>query len=162
MLNTTARASASRLVLRYSLPWLLVLFVASTALTLCALASLLFNLRRLGPDILETFSSFTRDNPYVVSSASSQQAAPLFFARSVDAGHGGGSRPAGSNLDGVKRARLLRDVKVILADVAADEPVGHIALTTAMPARYTDRDGGNSNGLRGDAVAVLRKGRLYD
>ncbi|KAK5058518.1 hypothetical protein LTR84_010781 [Exophiala bonariae] len=156
MVNTTAQASTSRLVLRYNLPWLLILFVASTVLTLCALASLFFNLRRTGPDILESFSSFTRDNPYMVA-AEGQHSGPLLGVR----GGPGATKTAGSNLDGVERARLLRDVTVILADVAVDEPVGHIALTTALPAGFAD-EGAGTGAARNDAVALLRKGRLYD
>jgi hypothetical protein len=150
MVNTTAQASRALLVLRYDLPWLFILFVASAALTLCALASLFFNLRRLGPDILESFSSLTRDNPYILATrtgATTQEA--LSFG-------GGGGGASGSSLDGVERARLLKDVKVILADVAVDDPVGHIALTTVLPA---SSDGGDD---RDAAVALLRKGRLYD
>jgi len=143
MVNTTAQASVSSLVLRYDLPWLFILFIASATLTLCALASLLFNLRRQGPDILESFSSFTRDNPFVTktmaAAAAAQRPTPLPILT------GGG----GSSLDGVERARLLRDVKVVLADVAVDEPVGHIALTTAMPGEA-------------DGVGFLRNGRVYD
>jgi hypothetical protein len=56
------------------------------------------------PDVLGYVSSMTRDNPYVKIP------------------------PGATGIDGAARARLLRDVRVQLADVHTHDETGHIAL----------------------------------
>lgn len=60
-----------------------------------------------GPRILGYVSTMTRDNSY------------------VDLPSGG------CTLDGLERARLLKDMRVRLQDVAPEDGVGHIALSSA-------------------------------
>ena len=55
-------------------------------------------------------------------------------------------QPRGSYLDGSERARLVRNVRVKLGDVAQDEEVGHIAIGTVGE----------------KPIARLQSSRLYD
>ena len=107
-LNTSGTMTRPQTVFICHKGWLAVLFIASGAMLLCGMASAILNILRQGPDILDNFSSHTRDNPSVAGKV------PL----------------GGSNLDGMDRAIYLRNVKVRLGDVATEEHVGHIAIGT--------------------------------
>ena len=104
--------------------WLAIQLLSSLTMTLCGIISAIFTIMRRGPDILSSFSSLTRDN--------------VFMAKSVPDG--------GSDVDGNRRARYLRNVKVMLGDVAPDRDIGHIALGTVETQK----------------IGPLRRGRLYD
>lgn len=87
------------------------------ALTLCAIASLLSILafaslglrtRILAPDVFGYASTVLRDNKYAMNDPK-----------------------APSHLDGIDATRKMRDVYVMLGDVAKDQVVGHIAFATA-------------------------------
>ncbi|ODH47455.1 hypothetical protein GX48_06430 [Paracoccidioides brasiliensis] len=107
-------------VYRYSRAWFAVFLVISIMLQILALASFALKRIMLAPDILGYVSSYTRDNPHAPVSAASAQ-------------------------DGLARARLLKDVRVMLGDVRAAEQVGHISFVT-----------------EGDtSVGRLKKGRSY-
>jgi hypothetical protein len=101
---TTARML--RLTPRYvcRAPWLALLIAASSALLLSGVAGLVAKHTAGAPDVLAYVSSLTRDNPHI----------PL---------------GAGDNtLDGMERARALKNLRVRLRDVRPDAAVGHIAL----------------------------------
>jgi hypothetical protein len=102
--------------------WLAVLLLATTAMLVSGAATAIMNMTRRGPDILESFSTVSRDNRYI------DEESP------------------GSTLDSDSRARNLRDIKVMLGDVAHEEEVGHIAIATT----------------RNCMVARLHGQRLYD
>ncbi|MDI1485515.1 MAG: hypothetical protein OHK93_000653 [Ramalina farinacea] len=87
--------------------WASTLIVVSSILVCCTLGGALLDYRTSSPKIFGYVSSLTRDNPYF-------------------------DQPTGgSTLDGLKRSRILRDVKVRIQDVAGDEEEAvHIAFTT--------------------------------
>ena len=87
--------------------WAAILFFASTILLVCGLGGAIINHMMRGPKILGYVSTMTRDNPYL-------------------------NLPSGGcTLDGLERARLLRNLEVKVQDVAAESQVGHIALSSA-------------------------------
>ena len=122
--NATGETMSPRTVFVCNQAWLAVLIISSLAMSFCGLVTAALGILRRGPDILDNFSSLTRDNPYM--------------AKSVPFG--------GSNIDGISRARYLKDIKVKLGDVAIDDDVGHVAIGT----------------LNTQNIATLRHGRLYD
>ncbi|RPA88314.1 hypothetical protein BJ508DRAFT_320403 [Ascobolus immersus RN42] len=87
--------------------------MSSVALLVSVLVSIGFVIKFIGrmaaPDVLGFFSSFTRDNPYI----------PL----EQETGEN-----SGSALDGTKRAKLLKEVRVRLGDVQPHAQHGHISL----------------------------------
>ena len=87
--------------------WAAILFVASSVLLLCGLCGAVVKHMTHGPNILGYVSTMTRDNPY------------------IDLPSGG------CTLDGLERARLLKDLKVKMQDVASEDAVGHIAFGSA-------------------------------
>lgn len=103
---TTATVTHLKKVYLSNHPWAIMLLVASLVLFICGIYGAILKCRTVAPDVLGNVSSLTRDNPYV----------PL---------PGGGTA-----LDGLERARLLKDLKVRLQDVAPGDPLGHIALGT--------------------------------
>ncbi len=87
-----------------------------------AVGGIVFKSLVIGPEVLGYVSSLTRDNPYV----------------RVPVG--------GSSLDGMKRTKLLRGLRLTMKDVAGETAtVGHVAISS-----------GHSSGERS-----LEKGRLY-
>ncbi|RDW65897.1 uncharacterized protein DSM5745_09636 [Aspergillus mulundensis] len=123
--GTTSRNIA---VYQVHLPWLVVFITATALLQLSALAGLLLRSVTIAPDILGYVSSLTRDNPHV----------PLPVG--------------GSTLSGEDRARLLRDVRVQLADVEVNRTFGRVALVA--------RVAGTSRA--GTAYKRLRRRRGYE
>ena len=105
-------------------PWLAIFLASILVMLLAATSSLLLRLRPHvpAPEILGHFSSLTRDSPYMNMAAST-----------------------GSTLDGIERARLLRDRRVRLVDVNGEGDVGRVALV--------------EEGAR--TVHELQHGRLY-
>ena len=87
--------------------WTTVLFVTSSVLLLCGICGAIAKHMTRGPKILGYVSTMTRDNSYI------------------------DLPPGGCTLDGLERARLLKDIKVKVLDVAAEGEVGHIALGSA-------------------------------
>lgn len=101
---TEARAAVEREVYRASRAWIAVLFAATLALQVLAVAGVVLEwLVVRAPDVMGYVSSSTRDNRYF----------------EVPAG--------GSTLVGTERARLLGGVRVRIADVRPEEDVGYIA-----------------------------------
>ena len=101
---TTASVTHLQAVYVSNRPWAVLLLIASLILFACAIYCAILKYRTVAPDVLGYVSSLTRDNPYV----------PL---------PGGGTA-----LDGLERARLLKNMKVRLQDVTPWDPQGHIAL----------------------------------
>ena len=89
--------------------WATILIIASTLLLVCGMCGAIVKYRARGPRILGYVSTMTRDNPYI------------------------DLPPGGCTLDGLDRARLLKNMEVKLQDVAAEDEVGHIALGVAQP-----------------------------
>ena len=89
--------------------WAAILLIASTLLLVCGMCGAIVKYRARGPRILGYVSTMTRDNPYI------------------------DLPPGGCTLDGLDRARLLKNIEVQLQDVAAEDEVGHIALGLAQP-----------------------------
>jgi hypothetical protein len=90
--------------------WIGLLLVITLILQLCAIAGVWFKYKATAPDVLGHVSSLTRDNA---------------FALVPD---------GGNTLDGLERARLLRDLKVQVGDVKWEEDKGHIAFRTVESA----------------------------
>lgn len=101
-----------------------LLFLISLILLIAALTSLVLRAMTLAPDILGCVSTCTRDNPYVALGTLSEQP---------------------SHLNGLARARALRDLRVMIGDVNGESEVGHIAFADMR--REPER---------------LRRKRLYD
>ena len=122
--NATVDTMKNITVLQYHRIWLGLLLLASIVLFACAVAALFTGMLRRAPDILDSFSSLTRDNDFMTTQL----------------------QQGGSYLDGSERARLIRNVRVKLGDVAQEEDVGHIAIGTVGE----------------KPIARLQSSRLYD
>ncbi|PVF95159.1 hypothetical protein CPB86DRAFT_875906 [Serendipita vermifera] len=85
--------------------WVISALVASLAMLVVAITSILLERQVISPDIYGYVSSMTRDSPYF----------PL--------------PPNGCTLEGAERAVLLKDVVVRIQDVTPNKEVGHIAFT---------------------------------
>lgn len=93
------------IVVKCNYAWLAMLLLASTVLLLIGLVTVVLNMFRRGPSILDSFSSLLRDSPY---------AASIPHSSSME--------------DGFHKSKRLRNVKVRLGDVRPDEDVGYVAL----------------------------------
>lgn len=109
--TTTATVTAFTEIYVCNTMWAAVLFVASGVLFLCGLCGAIFKHATRGPKILGFVSTMTRDNPYVELPS------------------------GGCTLDGLERARLLKDVKVKVQDVSPEDAEGHIAFGSADTSR---------------------------
>ncbi len=126
----TADILETRPVYQANFVWVALLLVVSLVLFLCALASLVTRLLILAPDMLGFVSTLTKDNA-------------LFQEHDVMA--------LSSTLSGQDRARKLRHLRVMIADVRPEDEIGHIALA---PVEKEDSER--------ERQTRLRKGRLYD
>ena len=84
--------------------WVTATAVVAFILLFCGIASLIFKYGSRSPDILGFVSSMTRDNPNFEHI------------------------PGGDKLDGLQRARVLRHVRVQIADVRPWDEDGHVTL----------------------------------
>lgn len=115
--------------------WVTVVLVTTFILEIIAILGLGLRLFIHGPDVLGYASSMTRENPHV----------PL--------------PTGGSGLHGPDRAKILREVRVQLADIRPGEDVGYVVLRAVPMAGTTGyRAKKNEMGLVGQPFA--RK-RLY-
>jgi len=97
-----------------SIPWIVIDFISSQILFLAAIAALWLRKHTLAPDIFSYVSSLTRDNPNL-------------------------SLPdGGTTLSGIERARLMKNVKIKIADVVPLDPVGRVGLTYAHSGSQQD------------------------
>lgn len=106
--------------------WLSAFTAATIIALLCAFASLLLTFQLRGPSLVWGISTAMRDNPYILDTSSK----------------------CASYLDDDERSRIIGQTRVILADVAPRDEVGHIAISSLGT---------------GDSVQSqrLKKGRLY-
>jgi hypothetical protein len=103
--------------------WMILDFVSCVVLMVAAAVAVWLRTRTLAPDIFGYVSSLTRDNPLVQLPQ------------------------AGSTLNGIDRARLLKDVKVKIADVGAENDVGRVGLVVKNDSQ--------------ENVTELKKGKRY-
>jgi hypothetical protein len=107
--STTATASRRTPVYACSIGWMAALLVAAAALAATGAAALVLQLRcTLAPDMLRYVASMTYANPHFRAPA------------------------GGTALDGLERAKLLRNVRVRIGDVRGnDGDVGEVAFAAA-------------------------------
>ncbi|CAI4212738.1 unnamed protein product [Parascedosporium putredinis] len=99
--------------------WIGILIAATVVLELIAIASAAFEFITLAPDVLAYASSMVRDNVFVPQPAT------------------------GSALHGTERSRLLKDMRVQIADVWPEKEVGYVAFSAVgegPPWRRLTRD----------------------
>ena len=120
MLDATANISTSVTLYAHDPVFVSLTLITSTVLLICGFLGLYFRYSAIAPDIIGYVSTMTRDNPHF----------------SLPTGHG--------MLDGIERARLLRDVRVQIAEVVdmKDGDIGHVAL------RNVDREDVDEGRLR--------------
>jgi hypothetical protein len=106
-----------------SFPWLGVFLLSNTVMLLAAITGVVFSRKTIVPDYLGYVSSLAKESPYI---------------RMPD---------VGVNMDGMDKARLVKDVKVRLGDVAdLDEAAGAI---------------GRLAFARMEETKLVQKGKLY-
>ncbi|KAI4688472.1 hypothetical protein J4E81_008069 [Alternaria sp. BMP 2799] len=125
MIPANATFSTKFPVYRKNKAWIGTLLFTSTVLLLMGILNIAIYLTTLAPDYFTYISAFTRDNPYV----------------KVPEG--------GSGLDGSERSRLLRKMKVQIADAKPESDVGYVVLKSVEDEAEF-------------ASGQLRKGRLYE
>ena len=103
--TTTATVRIDTDIFLCNKTWATILLVAASLLIACGLYGAMVKHRLRGPQVLGYVSTLTRDNPYLHLP------------------------DGGCTLDGLERARILKNMKVQFRDVAPDAEVGHIALT---------------------------------
>ncbi|KIW08507.1 uncharacterized protein PV09_01401 [Verruconis gallopava] len=108
---------------RISWPWMALDFVSCVVLLAASSLAVAIGKRTLAPDVFGYVSSLTRDNPHI------------------------NLPDGGSTLSGLDRARMLRKVKVQLADLSGEDGVGRVGLTVA--------------GSGDTGVSKLQKGKQY-
>jgi hypothetical protein len=106
--NTTAATTSPVTLYAAAHVWVGLTIAISFILLFCGVSGMFFTYAASAPNILGFVSTMTIDNPYVR--------------------HATGD----GMLDGLERARLLKDVRVRIADVKAGEREGHIALTDSF------------------------------
>lgn len=99
--------------------WATILVFCTSVLQILSLAGLFLRLTTPAPDIFDYGASLTRENPFV----------PV--------------PKGGSAIGGAERARMLRRMRVKMADVKPDEQVGYVALvaTTGVVDQGVDGQG---------------------
>lgn len=107
--RTDAILSRQFSIYKANKPWIYTLLFCSGVLFLLGFVNMIVVLQTSVPDVFGYVSSLTRDNVY------------------MDIPDGG------TTLDGSTRAKLLRNVKVQLADVKEGDRVGHLALKSFEP-----------------------------
>ncbi|KAI0469218.1 hypothetical protein F4859DRAFT_137687 [Xylaria cf. heliscus] len=105
--STIGTAETRVNVIKCNYAWLAILVISSITLFSCGVASTVLSIRRLGPDILDRFSTSLRENPYVHDSQAS------------------------SMEDSSAKAVRLQNVIVRLGDMQPNEDVGYVAIAPA-------------------------------
>ncbi|RSM15397.1 hypothetical protein CDV31_004987 [Fusarium ambrosium] len=106
-LTATGHKTSNERVLAVDKAWLAMLYVASFAMFLSALAAAALGVKRRGPDILDYATTFIRDNPYSSTSTGEN-----------------------SMEDGADRTYRLRNVRLCIGDVKPDAEEGYVAIAT--------------------------------
>ena len=65
--SVVAQLQTTQIVLICNTAWLVVLIISSLSMLTAGVATIIFNLLRRGPEILDSFTSSLRDNPFVQS-----------------------------------------------------------------------------------------------
>lgn len=112
IVTTDAIYCSANRYLKYDPAWLVVLVAGSLIMFAAGIATVVLNSKRRGPEVLDSFTSLLKDNPYV-----SEETGP-------------------STEDSSEKVRRLRKTRVMLGDVNPLEATGHVAVTTR-----TDGDG---------------------
>lgn len=104
--NITADTQSEDYFLAYDPVWLAVLMASSLAMLAAGVATMVLNLKRRGPEVLDSFTSLLKDNPYV-----SEETRP-------------------STEDSSEKVRRLRKTRVMLGDIRPLEVTEYIVVTT--------------------------------
>lgn len=114
----SAEASVTRdnSIFRVNYAWVTVLVITSLALVIIALVGMVTGLRTRGPDVFDPLMGLTYNN------------------RSL------GLPTPGSTLDTDSRAKLLRNMRVRLGDVAGGDSVGMVGMGRAPEVKPLDKD----------------------
>jgi hypothetical protein len=91
--------------------WFTALLISSIILQIASFMALFFKYYTCVPDIIGYASSMTLLNPYVPTPT------------------------GGTTLHGLERAHMLQDMKIMIGDVCANEPVGAVAFAKADEGR---------------------------
>jgi hypothetical protein len=108
---------------RLSLFWMIIDCIGCVVLLVAASAAIWLRIRTLAPDIFGYVSSLTRENPMITLP------------------------DGGSTLNGIDRARMLRGVKVRIADISGQDGVGRVGLAMKNSSQ--------------ENVTELKKGKPY-
>ena len=113
--TTNSTVSKTHAVFVCNFAWLSLLFVAAATILIIGVASLVLKWKTLGPEMFGFVTSMTYENRYV----------------HIPDG--------GTMLNGMERARLLKDVEFCVGDVKGESEVGHIAFAAGVPLRKLER-----------------------
>jgi hypothetical protein len=117
--------------------WVGILLFTTTVLQILAICGLVLQALVKGPDVMGFASTMTRDNPYV----------PL--------------PPGGSHLDGSKRAKLLKDLQLELADIHPEDKNGYLAVR-AVTSAVQQHIVINGAGKKSNQGVQLDRKRIYE
>ncbi|RMZ89648.1 hypothetical protein DV736_g3123, partial [Chaetothyriales sp. CBS 134916] len=150
--NTTANTMLFTEVYAADPVWLALTLVISFILLACGIAGMAFKYLARAPDILGYVSTMTRDNPYFhvgaaevraegedaagagsgwdeAANGSNRGSGSLLLQRRTNRQAAGRKEARnGDLLDGLERAKLLRNARVQIADVKPWTETGHVAL----------------------------------
>lgn len=118
-----ATFSHSVLVYRAEVGWIISLLLITVILLLIGLANVVISFMTIAPDLFYYASSLARENPYTETP------------------------DGGTALDGAERSRLLKAMKVQIADVSPEDRVGYVVMKSVADGDYQ--------------TGRLKKGRLY-
>lgn len=113
--TTTATTTTNTQIFVCNFAWFALLLASSSVILVTGIVAVVLKRMTLGPELFGFVTSMTYDNPW------------------LDIPKGG------TMLDGMERARLLKDVEVCVGDVRGDEDIGHIALAAGVPTRKLER-----------------------
>lgn len=113
--TTNSTVSKTHAIFVCNFAWLGLLFAAAATIFTTGVASLVLKWKTLGPEMFGFVTSMTYENRYV----------------KIPNG--------GSMLNGMERARLLKDVEFCVGDVKGESDVGHIAFAAGVPLRKLER-----------------------
>ncbi|KAJ8108973.1 hypothetical protein OPT61_g7800 [Boeremia exigua] len=113
--TTNSTVSETQAIFVCNFAWLGVLLAAAVAILVTGIASLVLKWKTLGPEMFGFVASMTYENNYV----------------KIPNG--------GTMLNGMERARLLKDLEFCVGDVKGDNDVGHIAFAAGVPLRKLER-----------------------
>ncbi|KAL1656652.1 hypothetical protein SLS61_000448 [Didymella pomorum] len=113
--SSSATATTNEQIFVCNFAWFALLLVASSVILITGFAAVVLKRKTLGPEMFGFVTSMTYENPW------------LHLPK------------GGTMLDGMERARLLKDIEVRIGDVRGEDEVGHIALAAGVPLRELER-----------------------